>query len=169
MLALDECGHEFCVECWCAHFESVLNSAYTSAAFECMATKCKVIADKEFVLKCLAWSSSDETAFKYRVLLAKDLVKESEDLQLCPGEKDESEPATAFNYAGTPRSVPSSNNIRLVSTISSTPTISFSYVRNAAGQTTRTASTPTSTPTTSKGIFCPRESRNQPVSLVRVF
>lgn len=171
MLKLHECGHVFCIECWSFHFQSILSSAASSAAFECMQTKCKSIADKEFVLKCLEFGGGgDQTsAYKYRVLLAKDLVKESEDLQICPGEKDESESESSLvqNYTGTPQmtmtprigtaTASSNSNIRLISTISSTPTISFSYVRkpNGTGTTTTTSATPstpqfssiTSTPT----------------------
>lgn len=172
MMALAECGHEFCAECWRTHFESILSSAASTAAFECMQTKCKAIASKDFVLQCLTHSqlplppgsaetsaeqtSATSAAYKYRVLLATDLVKESEDLQLCPGEKEEAEVVAAAtrpgstNYAGTPRTTTTNtttttttgtaSNIRIVSTISSTPTISFSYVRNAPHGVSSTSS-----------------------------
>lgn len=139
MLALNECGHEFCAECWCTHFEAVLSSAGSTAAFECMQTKCKTIADKDFVLRCLSFSNVENnivgSAYKYRVLLATDLIKESDDLQICPGEKEESPSTSTQSYTGTPQMTPrigattAPSNIRLVSTITSTPTISFSYIR----------------------------------------
>lgn len=166
MLSLEECGHEFCQECWRTHFESVLSSAYTASAFECMQTKCKVVADKDFVLRCLMAAhesnstGSVERAYKYRCLVATDLVKESEDLQMCPGEKDESENETATSSriytsggSGTPQMTPSSTHsgapasyIRLVSTISSTPTISFSYQVRNNSISSSTSSSVTSTP-----------------------
>jgi hypothetical protein len=60
--AIDECGHFFCRECWRMHFESLINDSFwnrfaaTSRAFECMQTKCKAIASKDFVLKCLKYN-----------------------------------------------------------------------------------------------------------------
>lgn len=176
MLALQECGHEFCIECWCSHFESILCSAASSSSFECMQTKCKTVAGKYFVLRCLALSNGGNdrigTAYKYRVLLATDLIKESEDLQICPGEKDESESLSSTpKYTGTPQTTPrttsstaSSSQIRLVSTISSTPTISFSYVRGtpSTGSSSQASKIIVSTPTSSNSITStPTSANNQ--------
>lgn len=163
MLKLQECGHVFCIECWSFHFQSMLSSAASASAFECMQTKCKSIADKEFVLKCFEFGAgNDQAAYKYRVLLAKDLVKESEDLQICPGEKDESESESSLvkNYTGTPQmtatpriGTAANSNIRLISTISSTPTISFSYVTKPNGTRTTTTTTTTTSATPSTPQF----------------
>jgi ariadne-2 len=97
MIGLDECSHYFCLDCWSMHFESLINSAQSSN-FECMQTKCNVIANKEFVLRCLTSNNSsnntsgsysdhkDKLVERYKKLITVDLIKESDDLQLCPGE-----------------------------------------------------------------------------------
>jgi hypothetical protein len=103
MSSLDDCSHFFCLECWRLHFESLICLGNTSV-FECMETKCKVIASKDFVLNCLerpfetseylnptknnSVSSQERKNFNYlyRKLVAIDLIKESEDVMLCPGE-----------------------------------------------------------------------------------
>lgn len=106
MFAIDECGHCFCVDCWRSHFESFINLG-ASSSFECMQTKCTSIASKDFVLSCLNHSSSNtfgslssssissssfvSSNFKnysdrYKYMIACELIKESDDLQLCPGE-----------------------------------------------------------------------------------
>lgn len=60
--AIDECSHYFCRECWRMHFESLINESFwnrfaaTSRVFECMQTKCKAIASKDFVLNCLKYN-----------------------------------------------------------------------------------------------------------------
>jgi hypothetical protein len=52
------------------HFESLVNESFTntfvatSKAFECMQTKCKCVADKEFVLNCLKYNiNNNEDSF----------------------------------------------------------------------------------------------------------
>lgn len=124
--ALDECSHYFCQECWRAHFESLINESFwdrysaTSKTFQCMQTKCKTVANKDFVIKCLkynvnnnedsysagnkSFNGSNATSEKkeliksttinshrnlqkrYRELVALDLIKESDDIQICPGD-----------------------------------------------------------------------------------
>jgi hypothetical protein len=55
--ALPQCGHSFCTECWSMHFEHLVNIGSSSLnSFECMETKCKCIASKDFVLNCLKTS-----------------------------------------------------------------------------------------------------------------
>ena len=60
--AIDECGHLFCRECWRTHFEALINESFwnrfaaTSKTFQCMATGCKEIASKDFVLNCLKYN-----------------------------------------------------------------------------------------------------------------
>lgn len=146
--ALDECGHYFCRECWRTHFEALINESFwnrfaaTSKTFQCMATDCKAIANKEFVLNCLKYNinnnednysagtdkaasldkeNQDTTPLwrkpsvarpslpdRYKQLVAIDLVKESEDIQLCPGElqivqeKTCSHPIKTPNQVGSP-------------------------------------------------------------------
>lgn len=98
MIALEECKHFFCYDCWRLHFESLI-SLGTTSFFECMETKCKSIASKDFVLKCLEHKFDSPENFKamqqnekknlkqmYKRLVAGDLIKESDDLSLCPGD-----------------------------------------------------------------------------------
>lgn len=46
MSCLDDCVHQFCLECWRLHFESLISLGNTSV-FECMETKCKSVASKD--------------------------------------------------------------------------------------------------------------------------
>ena len=103
MSSLDDCSHFFCLECWRLHFESLISLGNTSV-FECMETKCKIIASKDFVINCLerpfetseylkstnsiigANQERKNFNYMYRKLVAIDLIKESEDIMLCPGE-----------------------------------------------------------------------------------
>ena len=97
MISLDECSHCFCFDCWRLHFETLI-SLGTTSFFECMETKCKTIASKDFVLKCLAHEFNSPENLKsntnekknlnylYKKLVAVDLIKESDDLKLCPGD-----------------------------------------------------------------------------------
>lgn len=110
------------------HFESLINDSFwnrlaaSSKFFECMQTKCKAVAGKDFVLNCLKYSvNNNEESYcagvggsgsgsvdrdgtnlwkkalqasnttrklsdRYKQLVAIDLVTESEDIQLCPGD-----------------------------------------------------------------------------------
>lgn len=100
MWALNDCLHYFCIDCWRQHFESLINfGAFLTSTLECMQTKCNTIASKEFVLKCLNFKSksrentTDGSSLKYKnyperykQMVGADLVKESEDLQMCPGD-----------------------------------------------------------------------------------
>ena len=98
MLSLDECGHSFCSHCWYMHFEHQIRfggGGATSSSIECMQTKCKSVASKEFVLECLlntalvSGGGDDERsalAARYKRLLAIDLINESDDIRMCPGE-----------------------------------------------------------------------------------
>jgi hypothetical protein len=68
--AISECEHYFCRECWRMHFESLINESFTntfvatSQAFECMQTKCKQVASKQFVLDCLKYTiNNNEDSF----------------------------------------------------------------------------------------------------------
>lgn len=77
-----------------------------------------------------------------------DLVKESDDLQICPGEKA-AIGSDERSIQGTPQTPKvlnagasnSTTNIRIVSTISSTPTISFSFIQQAANASSKSAPT----------------------------
>lgn len=95
---LPECLHHFCRDCWRQHFEFLIVNNTTSF-FECMETECNSIASKEFVLSVLSYSSQSprpaskiDFVERYRRLVSIDLVRESEDLQICPGEKIEITP-----------------------------------------------------------------------------
>lgn len=96
---LPECLHHFCRDCWRQHFEFLIVNNTTSF-FECMETECNSIASKEFVLSVLAYTSQSprpaskiDFVERYRRLVSIDLVRESEDLQICPGEKTVYTPA----------------------------------------------------------------------------
>jgi hypothetical protein len=124
MLSIDECSHYFCIDCWYMHFENLITNT-NSSNFECMQTKCNKIASKDFVLKCLknstlATSSSKALIDRYKKLVAMELINESEDLQMCPGE-------TSVIVYNTP--VASSHNKNQVSSsmysLSNTPTTSM--------------------------------------------
>ena len=121
MLTVGDCLHYFCRECWRTHFELSIQSGTTSL-FECMQTKCRVIASKDFVLttlnnisqKSLSSVEKSKTLIeKYKKLVAVDLVKESEDLQICPGEIVFSENESNVSLTNT---VPSKSEISLNST-----------------------------------------------------
>ncbi|CAF0851162.1 unnamed protein product [Brachionus calyciflorus] len=120
MLSLDECGHLFCTECWQMHFESLIGNS-SGHFFECMQTKCNVVAGKDFVLKCLENTDSNRIE-KYKKLVVLDLVNESEDLQICPGElvikAKNSIPSTPKTHV---------SHFKLISTVTSTPTVSFNF------------------------------------------
>lgn len=122
MIALDECSHFFCTKCWKMHFESLIHQA-SDHYFECMQTKCNVIASKKFVLECLSASSS-KLIEKYKKLVVIDLVNESEDLQMCPGEKQSLKDDSVYS---TPRTHIANTGLRLISTVTSTPTVSFTF------------------------------------------
>lgn len=131
MLALDECSHFFCTDCWRMHFESLIQNG-ASHVYECMQTKCNVIASKEFVLKCInSGLSTKNLAEKYKKLVALNLIKESEDLQYCPGEEVITVRASSTSAvpvttgSSTPKSQTSA--FRLISTVTSTPTVSFTF------------------------------------------
>ena len=99
MFAINECLHYFCIYCWGQHFESLINfGTFLTSRFECMQAKCNSIASKEFVLKCLNFkrncseinnytlSSFKDYPERYKQMISVDLVKESDDLQMCPGD-----------------------------------------------------------------------------------
>jgi len=88
LISLNDCLHCFCFECWRLHFETLISLGNTSF-FECMETKCKSIASKEFVLNCLNQNSDLNVKnfnYRYRKLVTIDLINESDDLKLCPGD-----------------------------------------------------------------------------------
>lgn len=160
--AIDECSHYFCRECWRTHFESLINESFwnrfaaTSKAFECMQTKCKSIASKDFVLNCLKYNiNNNENNYfagntltnnkenetpqtplwrkalqsnttrnlphRYRQLVAIDLVKESEDIQPCPGDVIIQEKSRILTReVGSP-----SFNSLLINTLSTPPASSY--------------------------------------------
>ncbi|RNA34747.1 ariadne-2 isoform X2 [Brachionus plicatilis] len=122
MMALEQCGHLFCVDCWKMHFESLVNNA-SGHFFECMQTKCSVVAGKNFVLECLK-TSDVNLMERYKNLVVNDLINESEDLQVCPGEIHSVKGNSQFS---TPRTHVANTGIRLTSTVTSTPTVSFTF------------------------------------------
>lgn len=166
--AIDECGHLFCRECWRTHFEALINESFwnrfaaTSKTFQCMATGCKEIASKDFVLNCLKYNiNNNEDNYsagttkatttsnytedvplwrkalstntarpslsdRYKQLVAIDLVKESEDIQLCPGEIQiiQEKPRTkTMQPPSSQVGSPSFNNF-LMNTLATPPTTS---------------------------------------------
>jgi ariadne-2 len=76
-----ECMHKYCQECWQIYFELSIEQSLTSQ-FECMHSKCKLIVNKDFVLKYLNDTKKIERYFK---LISMDLIKNCDDLRHCPG------------------------------------------------------------------------------------
>lgn len=164
--AIDECEHYFCRECWRSHFESLINESFwnrhtaSSKNFQCMQTKCKAIASKDFVLNCLKYNiNNNEDSYsagtnntkaascedpdsmplwrktlssntnrnlpdRYRQLVAIDLVKESDDIQLCPGEIIIQEKPKTTNHMLTPQAGSPSFSSFLINTMSTPPSTS---------------------------------------------
>jgi hypothetical protein len=127
LLSLDECTHEFCIDCWSMHFESLINQKMNSL-FECMEHKCSILASKDFVVKCIQESSTTNVLRKkhlieqYRKRLCIDLVHESDDMQLCPGEESISVPSSSI----------SSNLHQTSHSVSSTPLSSTNHTPSSS-------------------------------------
>lgn len=99
--------------------------------------------------------SSKNLTDRYKKLVAIDLIKESEDLELCPGDEVITiRPASSnySNYPNYPNSVltstgsstpksQTSSTFRLVSTVTSTPTVSFTF-RTASPVSTNSQAQP---------------------------
>lgn len=164
MLSLDECSHYFCIDCWYMHFENLITNT-NSSNFECMQTKCNKIANKDFVLKCLknstfateSSSSSSSTTLidRYKKLVAMDLINESEDLQMCPGETSVvvyNTPVASSNKNQASSSMYSLANTPTTSMINmniSTPKSAPAFPTYRSLSTSSTTSSPLSTTNTS--------------------
>ncbi|XP_066587714.1 potential E3 ubiquitin-protein ligase ariadne-2 [Prorops nasuta] len=75
------CGHSFCRDCWCIHFETQINSGI-STGISCMAQDCNVLVPEDFVLSLLTKRKLRE---KYQQFVFCDYVKSHPQLRFCPG------------------------------------------------------------------------------------
>ena len=77
-----DCLHLYCKNCWKTYFEHLIKQSSTSA-FECMNTKCKLEANKEFILK--QFEKSKDLCDQYLKLCENDVIKFCDDFRHCPG------------------------------------------------------------------------------------
>ncbi|XP_070164364.1 potential E3 ubiquitin-protein ligase ariadne-2 isoform X2 [Polyergus mexicanus] len=75
------CGHSFCKDCWCMHFEVQITQGI-STSISCMAQDCDVLAPEDFVLSLLAKPNMRE---RYQQFAFCDYVKSHPQLRFCPG------------------------------------------------------------------------------------
>jgi ariadne-2 len=75
------CGHQFCKDCWNAHFEIQILEGVTTV-IGCMAQDCVVLAPEDFVLSLLTRPNIRE---KYQRFAFRDYVKSHPELRFCPG------------------------------------------------------------------------------------
>ncbi len=149
MLALHECLHYFCIFCWQQHFESLINfGTFLTSKFECMQTKCKTIASKEFVLKCLSYKnkSSEITSTnknfpeRYKQMLSADIVKESDDLQMCPGDSKINHGTISKNSIAPSTPLVIASAMATVTNIASTMSLSSFHGMDGSPKTTTSIS-----------------------------
>lgn len=77
-----DCMHLYCKLCWKNYFEHTLRNSNTSI-FECMNSKCKLIADQQFILKI--FDRSKDLCERYLKSSENDTIKYCEDFRHCPG------------------------------------------------------------------------------------
>jgi ariadne-2 len=77
-----DCMHLYCKSCWRTYFEQLIRQTNTSI-FECMNTKCKLIANEEFIFKQL--DRNKDLCDRYLKLCEYDVIKFCEDFRHCPG------------------------------------------------------------------------------------
>ncbi|XP_076475890.1 E3 ubiquitin-protein ligase ari-2 isoform X2 [Bombus vancouverensis nearcticus] len=75
------CGHSFCKDCWCMHFEVQITQGI-STGISCMAQDCNVLAPEDFVLSLLTKPNMRE---RYQQFAFCDYVKSHPQLRFCPG------------------------------------------------------------------------------------
>ncbi|XP_063972023.1 potential E3 ubiquitin-protein ligase ariadne-2 isoform X2 [Diachasmimorpha longicaudata] len=75
------CGHSFCKDCWCMHFEVQISQGI-STDIGCMAQNCDVLVPEDFVLQLLTKPSMRD---KYQHFAFRDYVKTHPQLRFCPG------------------------------------------------------------------------------------
>ncbi|XP_011151158.1 potential E3 ubiquitin-protein ligase ariadne-2 [Harpegnathos saltator] len=75
------CGHSFCKDCWCMHFEVQITQGI-STGISCMAHDCDVLAPEDFVLSILTKPNMRE---RYQQFAFCDYVKSHPQLRFCPG------------------------------------------------------------------------------------
>ncbi|XP_012258311.1 potential E3 ubiquitin-protein ligase ariadne-2 isoform X2 [Athalia rosae] len=75
------CGHSFCKECWCMHFEVQIIQGI-STGIGCMAQDCEVLVPEDFVLSLLTKLTMRE---RYQQFVFRDYVKSHPQLRFCPG------------------------------------------------------------------------------------
>ncbi|XP_058798758.1 potential E3 ubiquitin-protein ligase ariadne-2-like isoform X2 [Phymastichus coffea] len=75
------CGHLFCKNCWCIHFETQILQGI-STGISCMANNCNALAPEDFVLSLLTKPVMRE---RYQQFVFRDYVKSHPQLRFCPG------------------------------------------------------------------------------------
>ncbi|CAD6221213.1 GSCOCG00005092001-RA-CDS [Cotesia congregata] len=75
------CGHAFCKDCWCMHFEVQIFQGI-STGIECMAQGCGVLVPEDFVLSLLTKPNMRD---RYQSFAFRDYVKTHPQLRFCPG------------------------------------------------------------------------------------
>ncbi|XP_046425435.1 potential E3 ubiquitin-protein ligase ariadne-2 [Neodiprion virginianus] len=75
------CGHTFCKDCWCMHFEVQIIQGI-STGIGCMAQDCEVLVPEDFVLSLLTKLTMRE---RYQQFVFRDYVKSHPQLRFCPG------------------------------------------------------------------------------------
>ncbi|KAL7289218.1 potential E3 ubiquitin-protein ligase ariadne-2 [Trichogramma pretiosum] len=75
------CGHFFCKDCWCIHFETQIAQGI-STGISCMAKDCTNLAPEDFVLSNVTKPALRE---RYQLFVFRDYVKSHPQLRFCPG------------------------------------------------------------------------------------
>lgn len=75
------CGHQFCKECWQAHFQVQIQCG-VSTQLECMASKCNILVPEDFVLGVLV---NGKLRDRYQMFAFRDHVESHPELRFCPG------------------------------------------------------------------------------------